>query len=221
MKKILPYALLLLASSAFADEREWVPYKKLVQDLRLDKFYAVPPAQRDKLDLSIKLEPNNKNFKGSDILLTVVHSGGRSPIPVDAQGRIHVVPNPKWVAEDAKIMTSMPTGEKSKMIYVMNAVLPAGTQWPYASLMSSVDQSNEVIGKMAGAFSMFAPKIKSVILKFDKPAQVTIQSKDGAKQYATDAKNQVRLKPDSSLLKENPVMLASARPTEAELDDAE
>jgi hypothetical protein len=65
---------------------------------------------------------------------------------------------------------------------------------------------------------MFAPTIRSVILKFDQPAQVTIQAKTGARQYATDAKHQIRLKPDAALIKENPAMLLSARPREAELD---
>lgn len=221
MKKILPAVLLLLASSAIAQEREWIPYKKFVESLKLDKYYSLPAAQRDKIDLSLKIIPQNKAIKPADIGLAVVHSGGRTPLPLDAEGRMHVVPNPKWLAEDAKIMTTMPTGEKARMAYILNALVPAGTQWPYASLMGSVEQSNEAIGKVAGAFSLFAPKMKWILLKFDQPAKVTVQARAGALQYATDAKHQIRLKPDNALLKENPMMVATARPLEAELMEDE
>ena len=74
------------------------------------------------------------------------------------------------------------------------------------------------IKKMAGAFSMFAPSVKQVIFKFNKPAQLKIEAKDGVKLYNTDARNQIALKPNAAWLKENPVMTVSERPFEAELE---
>jgi len=74
------------------------------------------------------------------------------------------------------------------------------------------------ISKVAGAFSMFAPTVKSVLLTFDKPSQLTIQSMSGTKRLLSDAKNKIRLSPDAALLKENPLVEMSARPLEAELD---
>jgi len=217
MKRLLPL-LLALHVPAFAEEREWLPYKKLIEVSRVDKFHALPSAERDKLDMFIHLEPSNKDVRTRDVALTVVHAGGRTPLPIDAAGNVRVTPNPQLLAEDARIMTNQPPTSKVAVSPGMNAVVPAGTQWPYNALMSSIPQSNAAIGKMAGALSMFAPTIRSVILKFDQPAQVTISAKSGAKQYATDGKHQIRLKPDAALVKENPTITLTARPHEAELD---
>jgi hypothetical protein len=219
MKKILPLLLLALHGVAFAEtEREWLPYKKLVEIGRLEKFYALPAAERDKLDLYLHLQPSSKSLDLRDVQLTAVHGGGRTPLVIDGEGNLRLGLNPKWLAEDAKIMTNQPTGSKVGVGPGMNAIVPPGKEWPYAALMGSVAQSNAAIGKMAGALSMFAPTVRSVVLKFDQPAQVTIQAKSGARLYTTDAKQQIRLKPDAALLAENPPMAVSARPREAELD---
>jgi hypothetical protein len=39
--------LLALPFSASAEERELVPYQKRGETIKLDRFYALPPAQRD------------------------------------------------------------------------------------------------------------------------------------------------------------------------------
>lgn len=215
MKKLALLPILLLSLTAHADEREWVPYKKLVEDLRIDKFYALPAAERDKVNLFITVKPKNKNYKPSDVVLTVVHGAERQPLPpLSPEFRMMIVPNPKWMSDDTKIMTSLPKKEKSAVGYDALTPLPDGLQWNYAPVMSSVGQMNQAIRKMAGALSMFAPSAKAVVFKFSKPAQLKV----GATAYNTDAKNQIRLKPDTALMKENPLMAASERPFEAELD---
>src|SRR5262249_32702192 len=134
-------------------------------------------------------------------------------------GRMHLVPNTKWLEEDAKIVTTQPAGEKVSLAHGMDAVIPDGLQWQYNALMDSVPQSNKAIDKLAGMMRMFLPTLKGVTLKFDKPAQLTIQSRSGAKQLATDAKNEIHLVLDQALQKENPPMALSAHPREAELDE--
>lgn len=216
MKKLALLPLLLLSLAAHADEREWVPYKKLVEQLRLDKFYAIPAAERDKINLFIAIKPANKAYKPSDVVLTVVNGSERHVLtPLSPDYRLTLVPNPKWMTDDVKIMTSLPKGEKSSASYDVVTVLPEGTQWQYAQVMSSVSQTNQAIKKMAGALSMFAPSVKSVLFKFNKPAQLKV----GATAYNTDAKNQIKLTPDNALMKDNPLMVASERPLEALLDD--
>jgi len=215
MKKLALTPLLLLSLAAHADEREWHPYKKLVEDLRLDKFYALPAAERDKVNLYLTIKPLNKNIKPSEVVLTVVHGSERQQLPaLSPDYRMAFVPNPKWMTDDTKILTSLPKEEKSKVDYDATTPLPEGLQWNYAPVMSSVGQMNQAIKKMAGALSMFAPSVKVVVFKFNHPAQLKV----GGTTYNTDAKNQIKLKPESSLLKENPLMVASERPIEAELD---
>jgi hypothetical protein len=205
-------ALLLALPAGAATEREWMPYKKLVETIRLDKFYALPPAERDKVLVYARLVPVNKAIAPPDVRLS------RTPLPLDAGGRTLIVPNRQWLAADARILTSLPPGEKMSLSFDLGAVLPEATQWQYATVMGSVPQANAAIGKVAGALSLFVPSMKSVIFKFDKPAQVTIKSKGGDKRYASDARNHVRLKLDGDLLLENPLVTLSERPTEAEID---
>ncbi|MYM26139.1 hypothetical protein GTP46_26255 [Duganella sp. FT135W] len=215
MKNLALLPLLLLSLAAHADEREWHPYKKLVEDLRLDKFYALPAAERDKVNLYLTIKPQNKNIKPSEVVLTVVHGSERQQLPaLSPDYRMAFVPNPKWMTDDTKILTSLPKEEKSKVDYDATTPLPEGLQWNYAPVMSSVGQMNQAIKKMAGALSMFAPSVKVVVFKFNHPAQLKV----GSAVFNTDAKNQIKLKPDSALLKENPLMVASERPFEAELD---
>ncbi|MRW87419.1 hypothetical protein GJ698_25445 [Pseudoduganella sp. FT26W] len=216
MKKLALLPILLLSLTAHADEREWVPYKKLVEELRFDKFYAIPPAERDKINLFVTIKPNNKNYKPSDVVLTVVQGSERQPLPpLSPDYRLALVPNAKWMTEETKIMTSLPKGEKSAVSYLATTPLPEGLQWNYTPLMSSVAQMNQAIKKMAGALSMFAPSAKAVIFKFGHPAQLKV----GGTVYNTDAGNEIKLKPEAALLKENPLMVASERPVEARVDE--
>jgi hypothetical protein len=210
---------LLLALPVHAAEREWLPYRKLVDIIKLDKFDALPPAERDKVILYAKLVPVNKAISPLDAGLVVVDGTSRTPLPLDANGRARMTLNPQWMAHDAQIWTSLPKGEKMRMGFDLGAVLPETPQWRYASVMGAIPQTNAAIGKVAGALSLFVPKMKSVIFKFDKPAQLTIKAASGEKRYASDAKNHVKLNVDDDLLKENPLVEVSARPLEAEIDD--
>jgi hypothetical protein len=215
MKKLALLPLLFLSLSAHASEREWLPYKKLIEQMRLDKYYAIPAAERDKINLFLSVKPKNKAYKPEDVVLTVVSGSERHPLPaLTPDYRLSLIPNPQWLNDDTRIMTSLPKDEKSSMGYEMTTPLPAGTQWNYTPVMSSVDQANQAVKKMAGAFSMFAPSLKVVVFKFAKPAQLKVASTV----YNTDAKHQIRLKPESAWLKENPLIVASERPLEAELD---
>jgi hypothetical protein len=210
---------LLLALPGHAAEREWLPYRKLVDVIKLDKFDALPPAERDKVILYAKLVPVNKAISPLDAGLVVVDGASRTPLPLDASGRARMALNPQWMAHDAQIWTSLPKGEKMRMGFDLGAVLPETTQWRYASVMGAIPQTNAAIGKVAGALSLFVPTMKSVIFKFDKPAQLTIKASGGDKRYASDAKNHVRLKLDDDMLKENPLVEVSMRPLEAEIDE--
>ena len=219
--KTLAAASLLLSltlSATAAGEREWIPYKKLVDATKADKFYALPPGERDKVILYARLIPVNKAIAPPDARLVVVDGASRTPMPLDAAGRARIVPNQQWLANDARIWTSLPSGEKMSLSFDIGAVLPEAAQWNYATVMGAIPQANTAIGKVAGALSMFVPTMKSVIFKFDMPAQLTIKAKNGERRYASDAKHQVRLKVDKDLLNENPVVALSERPFEAEID---
>ncbi|TWI70185.1 hypothetical protein IP91_01266 [Pseudoduganella lurida] len=217
---LLPFLLLALHGAAGAQptaEREWMPYKKLVDTTRLGRFYALPAAERDKLDMFIQLQPSGP-VDPRTVTLTALRDGTRTPLPLSADGNLRLVPNPDWLTDDVSIVANLPTTVDLAVTPAMNAVVPPGTSWPYAQLMGSVAQANAVMDKISGPFGMFAPTARSVLLKFDQPARLTIQSSTGTRQHATDVKYQIRLLPDAALLAENPLTTVSTRPLAAELE---
>jgi hypothetical protein len=218
MKKLAIALLCALPLLACAEDREWAPYKKIIETVKLDKFYSLPAAERDKLKVYARFTPVNKAIAPGSLKLTVVHADGKFPLVLDELGRTVIVPNEKWIAEDAKIWTNQPKGEKASIGFDLVAVVPETPQWNYASVMGSVPQANAAIDKVAGALSLFAPTMKVVIFKFRKPAQLVVQAKGGEKRYATDAKHQIKLKLDKALLAENPLVTVSEQPYEAEVD---
>jgi hypothetical protein len=210
------FPLLALSLPAAAADREWVPYKKFVETLYLDKFYNAPPEQKDKVRLRVKVEPENKNIKLSDLVLTISHSGAKDIIPIDADGVIDLVPNPTWIKEDAMIYTSLPKGEKLRVMSSLEAKMPDGLQTDCASLMASVKQWNKLIKDYAGMLSFMAPTFVGVDFHFANPAHQTVQvvTHSVTKNLVADAKGDIELKLDDALVAENPKVIMSERPSE-------
>lgn len=206
----------MLSLPAAAADREWVPYKKFVETLYLDKFYNLPAEQKDKVRLRIKVAPENKNIKLSDLVLTINHSGAKDVLPIDADGVIDLVPNQAWIKEDAMIYTSLPKGEKLQVMSSFEAKMPDGLQTDYASLMGSVKQWNKLIKEYAGVLSFFAPTFVGVDFHYPKPAHQTVQvvTRSGTKNLAVDSKGDIELKLDDAMLAENPIVIMSERPAE-------
>ncbi|GGE92922.1 hypothetical protein [Massilia psychrophila] len=79
----------------------------------LDKFYAVPAMQRDKLRVLGTEKPNNPAIAPSDIAFTVIHGDERKPIVVSAEGTFDPVIDAQWAKDNPKVLTNMPDGEKA------------------------------------------------------------------------------------------------------------
>jgi hypothetical protein len=56
LKALMLPLLLTLPIAAPAQEREWVPYKKLIETIKLDKFYAPPAVNLSQRPLGGELE---------------------------------------------------------------------------------------------------------------------------------------------------------------------
>ncbi len=210
--------LMAFQTSAQAEERAWAPYRMLMETIKLDKLDALPAAEHDKVIVYATITPSNKNIKPSDVVLTLVHGSERQAFHVSADHKLNMPFKRTWFDDDAQIMINQPKGEKMGINFAIDAALPAGTQWSYASLMGSVKQSNALIKSQAGMLSLLVPSMKTVVLQFAKPAQLTIATKDGARTVSSDAKNAIRLKPEDALMRENPTMSVTERPLEAQLD---
>ena len=225
MNRILLPLLAVLAvfssAAASAEEREWVPYKKFVESFYLDKFYAAEPRSRDHLRLLVKFEPVNKAIKPADVVLTVAHAGGRERLPVSADGFMEVVPNPAWIKEDAMIYTSLPKGEKVQLDALFASRTRDKLELPYADLMTSVPQWDALLKEKAGMLRFMLPTFNGVDIHFAKPAGQTVQvmAKGGARTYTADAKGEIKLKLDDTLMQGNPPVILSERPSMMEVDE--
>lgn len=219
---LLPlFPLLLINLPAAAEDREWVPYKKFVEKLYLDKFYGAPAEQRDKVRLRVKIKPANKNYKQSDLTLTVIHAGIKEAMVIDPDGAIDLTPNQKWINEDAMIYTNLPKGEKSSVMSSFEAKMPEGLQVDYSNLMGSVTQWNSLIKEYAGMLRFLAPTFTGVDFHFAKAAHQSVQvmTRSGPKTFTADDKGDVVMKLDETLMKENPVIVMSERPSEIGMTD--
>lgn len=224
----LRFALLLSLGvlgqfSAFADahaaNREWVRYNDLLEYTYLAKFYAVPAGQRDKVRMRGQLAPDNKAYKASEVVLTIATNDAPTIFHVDADGGFDLPYNPLWAKQNPMVLTSLPAGEKSSIGFNVSAVLPAETEFAYSSLMASVTQANQLVSKLAGMLSLFAPKFNGVEFHFTKPAQQTVRlvTKAGPQLLNLDSKGVIKLVQDKELMREDPQVVLSERASFADL----
>lgn len=221
LAKLAAIGALCLSASAFAEDREWMPLNQLSKTMFLDKFYASPLAQRDKVKARGVLQPQNKAIKPTDVVLTIAYAAGPERITLGADGSFELNPSPQAVQENPMVFTNMPKGEKAGLGINMFAALPAhATQFSYGALMGGVPQANALIKSQAGMLSLFVPTLTGVLVRFAKPGPqtLTIATKGGAKTLTTDTKGQIALKLDDALMAENPMVTASAPVLEAEID---
>lgn len=215
------FGALCLSVSAFAEDREWMPLNKLMESFYMDKFYATPLAQRDKVKARAVILLDNKAIKLSDVVLTIAHAAGKERITLAADGSFELNPSAKAIQENPMVYVNVPKGEKAGRGISMYATLPAhATQFSYEALMGGVAQANVLIRSQAGVMRMFVPKMTGVLVRFAKPGPhtLTIASKGGAKTFTTDAKGLIALKLEDSLLAENPLVTVSEPVLEAEID---
>lgn len=210
-----------MVSYAHAEEREWISYKDLIENTHLDKFYHAAPNQRDKLRLLLKLTPENKTISPSNVVLTVVYSGGRERLPLTPDGLLDIVPNSTWLKEDAKIMTSLPKSEKSRISAMMAVRTPDASQLPYAELMGAVPQWNALIKEQAGVLRFMLPKFNALDIHFSKGSRASVQvmAKDGTKTFTADASGELKIKLNEAWMQENPSVVLTEKPNLVEVDE--
>ncbi len=193
LTRIFPVALLALAlaSPALAEWRD-IPYADMAKmPLTLNKvdpqkiytaaFYAKPGEGQTEIPADFKLQ---------------VKADGRIiPVPVQADGRIDLPFRQDWADNGAIVQSNQPKG-RVKMHMSLNSRTPPGTRMSYAQLTESVPVMERGIKEMAGMMILLAPKVRELVLRFDKPGTqtVTLTLPGGRKQlWKSDAKGHARL----------------------------
>lgn len=204
-------AFAMAAASAAPVDRPWTHYNKLLELVRMDKFYAAPPAERDKVVMHGVVHPDDPAMAEQDVVFTIVSGTERQRIPVNPKGEFIVPFNPAWIKSDPEVLTTIPAGQKAKFGFNAVPALPENTKLDYASLMGGVPQVNALIKSQAGMLRFMMPTLVGVKLQFRKAshATVSINAADGVKRVAADANGVVKLTLDKKLLAANvPVTLS-------------
>jgi hypothetical protein len=198
------------AVTAAPVDRPWTHYNALLEILKMDRFYAVPPAQRDKVIMQGVIKPNDPTIAPKDVVLTIVNGEERKRIQVAADGAFDVPFNPAWVKSDPEVWTTIPAGQKSKFGFRAIPAMPQTLQFDYASLMGSVPQVNAIIKSQAGMLRFMMPTLVGVTLQFPKASHATVLL--GTTRIAADANGLVKLPLDKALLAANVPVVLSERP---------
>ena len=200
-------AFAMVTASAAPVDRPWTHYNKLLELVRMDKFYAAPPAERDKVVMHGVVHPDDPAMAEQDVVFTIVSGTERQRISVNAKGEFIVPFNPAWIKSDPEVLTTIPAGQKAKFGFNAVPAMPENTRLDYASLMAGVPQVNALIKSQAGMLRFMMPTLVGITLQFPKASRATVLL--GTTRVAADANGLVKLHLDKALLAANvPVVLS-------------
>jgi hypothetical protein len=189
-----------------------IPYKTMEELCRM-----ADGVDSTKLLVRVVVTATNRVVAPSDIRLTI-QSASQGPIPVHlvTNGQVLNFPHQKELSrENPPIVANQPKGTLSVSISFQLA-LPDALTFRYARLADGVAETNKLIKEQAGLMSFLAPKVRGVIFIFPETsagkAKVTIAGASGHTEYVVDAKGQVRLKLEKSLVAKNPEVQLSEKP---------
>jgi hypothetical protein len=191
LRLLLAALLLVSALPARAEWRE-VPYadvasmplglKKADPEGIFTSYYVIKPAK-------------GKAAVPPDVRFRVRAGGETMDVPIGPGGRVQFPLRPEWAEQGAMVLVNYPKGS-FQMTFGMDARTPPGTRMTYAALAESAPVVERGIKDMAGLMSLFAPKVRGLLLDFDPGAvqTVEVQFADGKRRtFRSDAKGRVRL----------------------------
>ena len=169
MKRAILAAALLFAAPAFAQTAAPpaapVMAEKTVDVLRvfpmLDRFLAIPIADRSKLALGYEVRQNGKT--PSDVHLTLVEGDKHVPLLILRDGKVARVPTAGDLAAKAQVLVAAPKGAKLSIQLDFGTAIAPAQQISVADCDLAVVQANAAIKKAAGMVGGFlAPHVSRV-----------------------------------------------------------
>jgi hypothetical protein len=198
------------ASSALAANRAWHSYTDFCRRLYFDKFYATAPSERDHVMVGFTAQRDDGD------LTPVVFVIDSRPQPVTVRADVHGVYSlpvtPELLAEDPQILVDLPPAVKLAVSLELRPAPIGSTHLSYADLMKSVAQTNALIKRQAGRLSIFAPRMKTLTLKFasSSPQQLSIASASGAMVLSTNDNGEITVPFDQALYTADPPVVITA-----------
>lgn len=153
---VAAFAVLGVATAAQAEER-------LVEARRvfgfLDVYQALTPAERSGFTLGYALRQNGKPAV-FDITL-VETDGKRTPLPVDAEGRVTRLPTAAQMAGKPQVGIDSSVGKVAVSMLVESTVRPAAAM-PAAPFAPGLAQVNAAVTAKLGMMAALVPKVTRV-----------------------------------------------------------
>jgi hypothetical protein len=211
-------AALFLLAAALPARAEWreVPYadvakmplglKKADPEGIFTSYYVIKPAK-------------GKTAVPANVQFRVRAEGQTVDVPIGPGGRVQFPLRPEWAEQGAVVLINYPKGS-FQMSFGMDARTPPGTRMTYAALAESAPVIERGIRDMAGLMSLFAPKVRGLLLDFEPgaPQTVEVQFADGKRRsFRSDAKGRARLPWEPDWAKATVVLSAPLKKIDPEL----
>jgi hypothetical protein len=127
----------------------------------LDKFLAIAPADRSQLALGYLVTKDGK--PASDVRLTLVSGGRRTPLPVAADGRVERLPSGADFAAHAQVDVEAPPGAKLGARLDLGTAIKPAPEISAADCALAITQANAAMHRAAGVLAMLAPRISKTV----------------------------------------------------------
>jgi len=150
---------LAIAPAAVAQETKLVEAGKAFPFL--ERFLNLPPQDRTRFKLSYAPVRDGKLARGVKATL-VEPTGARIPLTFDADGFFARTPSAAQLAAKAQVAFDVPAGAKLGTTIRFDPLLRPATEYEAGELAATVDETNRVIAKAAGAAAMLAPKMAGI-----------------------------------------------------------
>lgn len=213
-RRFLPSGLFALAlafsAAAPAQEMGKLPFATLDEVMQ-----RTATVDRSKVAVRIRITSKNASVKASAIALTIdSKTAGQIPVPIGPDGSVGSFPRTDALRkENPLILTNQPKGTLALGVD-MGIVVPPTDSFPYARLSEGLAEVNATIKKQSGVLGMFVGSVNRAIFVLNDPAgTVTINAKAGPRPLKADAEGKVALALDPALVKENPTVTVSKRPS--------
>jgi hypothetical protein len=123
----------------------------------IDKFYATPPADRSTIALAYVFTHEGKPATGVHLALVV--NGKRTPLAIEADGRVERLPTPAEMAAHAQVAVDAPKGYFNVRLNIRPSIRPA-QEIDAAQCALAITQLNAAIKRAAGLLALAAPQVK-------------------------------------------------------------
>jgi hypothetical protein len=130
----------------------------------LDKFLALPVAERSHLNLTYKMVAKAGGFGGVRIFL-ISPTGQKSPLNLGSTGHIEPLPSLSMLKGDYQLLVERPDTTKLGIAMDLLPAFALTSEVSPRDPIIAITQANAAIRKVAGPAGLILPKLKQVVFK--------------------------------------------------------